>query len=240
MIFYFFEKNISFNRLANHFYKVIQTMNLPTVITFFSFLLFSTSIIAQESDTKTTKKPIQLKSKSASAAYYSPGFGYTGGSNPSYIYRVGYFGIEQKVSFFGDNLREEVKDNPEALEQMNIFAKKKKNLVAGYVVAGSGIVLTAFGLEKTGQQTFDPRTNQYQDKYGLKPIGIMGMGMAFTGIIVAIVNGSSATKYIENAVEAYNNGLDLTSEEGTTVMKINFAPTINPNFVGAGFKVSLF
>ncbi|HAH51928.1 MAG TPA: hypothetical protein DCL80_12010 [Balneola sp.] len=68
----------------------------------------------------------------------------------------------------------------------------------------------------------------------------MGMGMAFTGIIVAIVNGSSATKYIENAVEAYNNGLDLTSEEGTTVMKINFAPTINPNFVGAGFKVSLF
>lgn len=213
-------------------------MKLTPVITISFLLIFSSLILAQESETR--KKPIQLKSKSATAAYYSPGFGYTGGSEPSYIYRVGYFGIEKKVSYFGDNLRDEIKDNPEALKQMNIFAKKRKNMVTGYVVAGSGMILTAFGLEKTGQQTFDPRTGQYQDKYGLKPIGIMGLGMAFTSIIVAIVNGSSTTKHIENAVEAYNKGLDITSEEGEAVMKINFAPTINPSFIGAGFKVSLF
>ena len=215
-------------------------MNFSTVISFFCFLLFSIPILAQESDTKTPKKPIQLKSKSASAAYYSPGFGYTRGSEPSYIYRVGYFGIERKVSYFGDNLRNEVKDNPEALEQMNIFAQKRKNMVTGYLISGGGVLLTIIGLENTGEQTFDPRTNQYQDKYGLKPIGFLGIGMAFTGIMVAAINGHGATKHIENAVKAYNNGLQVSSEEGETVMKINFSPAIRSNFIGAGFKMSLF
>lgn len=203
------------------------------------FFTFTSSLYAQQ--TETLKKPIQLKSKSATSGYYSPGFGYTGGSEPSYIFRVGNFGIEKKVSYFGDNLKEIVKDNPEALAHMNSFAKKRKNMVTGYVMSVGGVILTvALGAEKTGEQSFDPRTGQNEDKYAIKPIGFVGMGMALTGIIVAAVNGNGATKYVENAVEAYNKGLDLTSKEGETVMKINFVPTINSNFIGAGFKLSLF
>jgi len=216
-------------------------MKLIFALTLSILLSFNGVLFGQETEKQTAKKPIQLKSKSATAAYYSPGFGYTGGSEPSYVFRVGYFGIEKKVSYFGDNLKEIVKDNPEALAHMNTFAQKRKNMVTGYVMSVGGVLLTvALGTEKTGDQTFDPRTGQNEDKYAIKPIGIVGVGMALTGIIVAAVNGNGATKYVENAVEAYNKGLDLTSEEGETVMKINFAPTINPSFVGAGFKVSLF
>ncbi len=202
-------------------------------------LVFCVNAVAQQADS-TEKKPIQLKSKSASSGYYSPGFGQTGGSVPSYTFRVGYYGIEQKVSYFGDNLREIVKDNPEALAHMNTFAKKRKGMVTGFIMAGSGVLLTAVGLEKTGEQTFDPRTGQNEDKYGLKPIGIVGIGMAFTGIIVAAVNGNGATKYIENAVKAYNKGLGINSYDGETALRINFSPQITPDYIGAGFKVSLF
>ncbi|MEP1306077.1 MAG: hypothetical protein ABJK11_15875 [Balneola sp.] len=215
-------------------------MKLIFALTLSILLSFNGVLFGQETKKQTAKKPIQLKSKSATAGYYTPEFGYSGGSTPSYTFRVGYFGIEQKVSHYGDNLKEIVKDNPEALKQMNIYARKRKNMVVGAVIGGSGIILVALGLEKTDEQAFDPNTGQLEDRYGFKPIGIVGMSIAVTGFVIAAVNGSGATKYIERAVKAYNKGLDLTSEEGETVMKINFAPTINPSFVGAGFKVSLF
>jgi len=64
--------------------------------------------------------------------------------------------------------------------------------------------------------------------------------VALTGIIVAGVNGNGATKYVERAVKAYNKDLGVSYDEEQTVMKINFNPIITPDFVGAGFKLSLF
>jgi hypothetical protein len=224
----------------------MNIIKLLTVLSFLSFFVFNATLYAQEAEQETEKKPIQLKSKSATAGYYSPGFngmggGFSGGSEPSYTFRVGNFGIEQKVSYFGDNLKEIVKDNPDALAHMNTFAKKRKNMVTGYVISVGGVVLAvALGAEKTGEQSFDPRTGQSGDKYAIKPIGIVGIGVALTGIIVAGVNGNGATKYVERAVKAYNKDLGVSYDEEQTVMKINFNPIITPDFVGAGFKLSLF
>jgi len=204
-----------------------------------TILFFSSHSLAQ-TGFEPSKKPIQLRSKSASSGYYSPGFEYPGGSGPSYIFRVGVYGIEQKVNFFGDNLKELVKDNEKALAEMEMFAKKRTNMVLGYVMAGGGVLITMAGLEKTNNKVFDPRTGGYEDKYKLTGIGIFGIGAAFTGIIVAAVNGNGATKYIEQAVSAYNEGLGITSDEDGVSMNIKITPSIEPNYIGIGMKVSLF
>ncbi len=182
---------------------------------------------------------IQLQSKSSTSTYYSPDFGYTGGNSPTYTFRVGYSGKEQKVSFFGGNLKELVKGNERALDEMNMFAKKRKGVVVGYAMVGGGIAAIIAGVEKRGVQSVDVRTGAVDSKYKLNGLGILGAGTAFVGIIAIAINGNGITNYIERAVQAYNGDLGVSSNKDGVSMNIKLTPSIEPNYIGIGMKLSL-
>tara|TARA_R110002096_G_scaffold339522_3_gene532868 strand:+ start:18288 stop:18932 length:645 start_codon:yes stop_codon:yes gene_type:complete len=212
--------------------KIIITISI-------TILFFSTLSLAQ-SGQSSRKEPIQLLSKSSSSAYYSPGYGYTGENSPSFTFRVGFSGKEQKVSYFGENLKQLVKDNEQALAEMNTFAKKRRGMVFGYAMVGSGVIATIVGLEKKGVQNVDARTGAVENKYKLNGIGTLGAGTTFVGIIVIAFNGSGITNHIERAVQTYNGGLGVASSNKDGVnMNIKFTPSIEPNYIGIGLKVSL-
>ncbi len=214
---------------------------MKLIITISITLLFFSTLLIAQSGHNSKQEPIQLRSKSSSSTYYSPDYGYTGGNSPSFTFRVGFSGKEQKVSYFGNNLKQLVKDNEQALAEMNTFAKKRRGMVIGYAMVGGGIVATIAGVEKRGVQSVDLRTGKVDSKYTLKGLGILGVGTAFVGIIAIAINGDGITKYVERAVQIYNGDLGIVStyRDGAS-MDIKLTPSIEPNYIGIGLTVSLF
>ncbi len=207
----------------------------------FTLLIISLSIHSIDSlaqDNEGADEIIYLKVNNASSGFYNPATNsYSGGSFPSYYFRIGEDGKSTSVGFTGSALRPYLEGNPEALTELDRFKKKRNGMLTGVGIFVAGGALTAIiGVnEGTGEFTRDFQTGEMVEKQKIKPGGIIGIGVMLTGIIVAGVNGNGATKHVVKAVEIYNEEISPTS---TSSLSIKIAPKINTSMIGAGFKLS--
>lgn len=216
--------------------KIICIKSLLSILVFTVIFAYPFITYAQGSDGE--KEIIYLKVNNASSGFYKPATNsYSGGTFPSYSFRIGEDGKSNSVGFTGSALRPYLEGNPEALAELDRFKKKRNGMLTGIGIFVAGGALTAIiGVnEGTGEFTRDFQTGEMVEKQKIKPGGILGIGVMLTGIIVTGVNGSGATKHVVKAVEIYNEGISPTS---TSLLNIKIAPEINPSMIGAGFKFS--
>lgn len=210
------------------------------LISFFVFtLICSGSLLAQTGSTESegTDEIIYLKEKSASAGFYNPATNMnSGGSFPSYTFRIGENGETLPVGFYGDNLRPYLLGNEAALAELDTFKKKRSWMLGGVGIVALGAVTVAItGInEGTGEYTFDPRSGSRTEKQKLKPAGLVGVGIMITGLVVSATNGIGATKYVVRAVEVHNNR--TSPKPVSTVLRI--APKVNTSMAGIGITLS--
>tara|TARA_R110000868_G_scaffold378658_3_gene644177 strand:+ start:36365 stop:36994 length:630 start_codon:yes stop_codon:yes gene_type:complete len=208
---------------------------MKSLLSFIIFLTLPILSFAQASDS--TKKNIFLKVNNATSGFYNPAINsYSGGSFPSYFFRIGEDGKSTNIGFTGSKLRPHLIGNLEALAELDRFKKKKNGIVAGLGVFALGGVLTAvIGVnEGTGKFTRDFQTGEQIEKQKIKPGGIFGIGVMLTGIVITGVSGNGATKHVVRAVEIYNNGI----APKTSQLKISISPRINYSTLGGGITLA--
>lgn len=199
------------------------------------FLFSLASLNAQVPDS--SAKKIYLTVKGATSGFYDPSTGMTsGGSFPSYSFKIGEDGRIQEVGFSGGALRPYLEGNPDAIAELDIFKKRRNNMMLGIgIFVGGGIYLAINGVtEGTGEFTFDPRENKQVEKQQITTNGVVGIGIMITGLIVTAANGIGATKHIERAVEIFNS--DLAPK--TTAYKIQLKPKLDQTMLGGGLSIT--
>lgn len=200
-------------------------------------ILFTPSLLLAQA-TNNDKEIIYLKVKEASSGNLNPATGMnSGGSFPSYSFRVGREGSFQGVGLNGSKLRPYLLGDSEALAELDKFRSKRNWMVGGIgILLAGGIYIASVGLtEGTGSYTRDYQggTLDPVEKQEITSSGIFGIGVMVGGLIITAVNGIGATKHVVNAVELYNSNISKTNSS----LNLNISPTINLNLVGA--KISL-
>lgn len=206
--------------------------------TLFALLFLPISIFAQDNNniSSTNKEIIYLKVNNASSGYYNPATNmHSGGTFPSYNFRVGESDNSRSVGFNGSNLRPYLAGNLEALKELDTFKRKRSWMVGGIgIMAAGGIIVAVNGVSTgTGQYTTDFRTGERVEKEEITAIGVFGLGVMIGGLIVTGVNGNGATKHVVRAVEIYNKG--LSNYETTVSLKLR--PQLNPHYAGVGLTL---
>lgn len=205
----------------------------------FIFPLFiCCSVSAQETKTSEKKEVIFLKVKEASSGYFNPATGMnSGGSFPSYSFRVGRDGIYKGVGFNGSNLRPHLIGDSEAIAELDKFRSKRNWMIGGIgILLAGGIYIASVGVtEGTGSYTRDYQggTLKPVEKQKITTEGIFGISLMVGGLIITAVNGIGATKHVVNAVELYNSNISNTQRTSN----IKVSTILNSQLIGA--RVSL-
>lgn len=162
-------------------------------------------------------------------------FDWTPGSIMPHYQKVRIFSViggpqDEKLDFFGTNLRYYLEGSPAAMEEFGKFTAKRTGQVVSYVGIGLGLVVVLAGV-KDGGEVYDPFNDRVVTKRELTTVSYVGFGIMLTGLVSSIVFSTTAKAHIPKAVALHN--AELTGETAAAPRPtLRLTPHLQPGNTG--------